>query len=369
MLESEVIVRPSRRNAQSDLSLLNHLRALTVTFERDGERVSAVLTYAEPLPDHSGRYHAVVAADTGYEGIACLDDTARAALLGLAIHERSGSKAALAQAEEWLTFAAYMQYPDGSFANFIRNAAGIRNASGQTSHRGGYWWSSRALWALARAYRITGKDAYRDQFEACHLEPLPDGKINAVLALAALELYRADPNAGLRQTILDHCATIVDGMDSLPFFPDHPGSPSVSLWGYHQLHAVATVAEQFDIPRWLAACRSTVRSLLVPDIRDRFWHSYPDRSKVGVTAYDIAPIVQGLAELHHCTGAAKYADLALKGCAWFYGRNDARTAMYDPTTGACRDGITDGVASPNCGAESSIEAGFAELVRRDLADL
>jgi hypothetical protein len=42
--------------------------------------------------------------------------------------------------------------------------------------------------------------------------------------------------------------------------------------------------------------------------------------------------------------------------------------MYDPTTGMCRDGITHRIASLNCGAESSIEAGLAELERRSLLD-
>jgi hypothetical protein len=37
--------------------------------------------------------------------------------------------------------------------------------------------------------------------------------------------------------------------------------------------------------------------------------------------------------------------------------------MYDPQTGRCLDGITNGQASRNCGAESAIEAGLAELER------
>lgn len=46
--------------------------------------------------------------------------------------------------------------------------------------------------------------------------------------------------------------------------------------------------------------------------------------------------------------------------------------MYDPTTGRCLDGLcaddlAGASASRNCGAESAIEAGFAELARRQLA--
>jgi hypothetical protein len=259
-----------------------------------------------------------------------------------------------------------MQYSDGSFANFIRNAAGVRNATGLTSHRGGHWWSARALLALARAYRVTANPDYLERFRACHLPWIPDGKIQALLALGKLELYRAHPEPALRRAILDHCEAIVES-DDLPYFRDLPQESAVSLWGYHQLHAVATSAHLLERGDLLASCRRTVQHLIEPDVRDRFWHSYPDRSKDGVCAYDVAPIVQGLAAMYRAIGAKRYRELALQGSAWFYGRNDARTAMYDPTTGRCRDGISGGIASTNCGAESAVEAGFAELERRDLS--
>jgi hypothetical protein len=59
-------------------------------------------------------------------------------------------------------------------------------------------------------------------------------------------------------------------------------------------------------------------------------------------------------------------ELALECAAWLDGNNLAGTAMYDPRTGCCSDGITAGEASRNCGAESAIEAGFIELARRRL---
>jgi hypothetical protein len=70
--------------------------------------------------------------------------------------------------------------------------------------------------------------------------------------------------------------------------------------------------------------------------------------------------------MYWASGDPRYRRLALQGAAWFYGRNDARAKMYDSTTGQCRDGIEEGVTSQNCGAESAIEAGLAELERRAL---
>jgi hypothetical protein len=363
--DTEIVIRPSRDPLLADVRLLDYLSALTFDFDHEGRTISAVLIYAQPDPDIPGLYHAVAAQETGYEGVACVDDTARAAVLALGVYEHSGARRALHLARRWLSFVEYMQYPDGSFANFIRNSAGVRNATGATSMRGGYWWSSRALWALARAYRLTGNVDYRDRFDACKLEPLSDGKINGILALAKLELFEAAPSPDLRRSILEHVEAIVGGDDS-PYFRDRIGDDELDLWGYHQLHAVATASSVLDLPGLLKSCRRTVRNLLEPDIRAQMWHAYPSKQKDGVTAYDVAPIVQGLSAMYRASGALRYRQLALDAAAWFYGRNDARVPMYDPTTGRCRDGITGGVASNNYGAESAIEAGLAELERRVL---
>lgn len=359
------IAIPDCPPSHSALGLLGYLEALTFDFERDGRRTSAILIYAEPDPDNLGAYRSVIAADRGLEGVACVDDTARAALLALAVYQKTSDPFALRLALRWLSFVEYMQYPDGSFANFIRNATGVRNASGATSYRGGYWWSSRALRALARAYAVTRDVRYLERYRACHLEPFRDGKINALLALSKLELYRVDPTDDLRREILDHCETILGVTGDSPFLLDQVGSDAVNFWGYHQVHALA-LASQLGQSQLLTPCRRTVDNLLAPDIQDRMWHSYPDDRKAGVTAYDVAPSVAGLAALYRATGTKRFRDLGLRAAGWFYGRNDARVRMYDPTTGRCRDGITNGVASDNCGAESAIEAGFSELLRLEL---
>jgi hypothetical protein len=333
-------------------------------FERDSQQVSCVLIYAEPDPKAPNRYRAVVAEDTGFEGIACVDDTARAALLALQSHELTGSSTALTMARRWLSFVEYMQYPDGTFANFIRNTSGIRNATGPTSHRGGAWWTLRALWALTRAYRVTRDVKYLERYEACRVEPGADGKLRAVQALTELELYRISPTAALRRSILGHC-DVIQASAPEGYFWDQPGTPLIHLWGYHQVHAMAEAARLLDEPVLLRDCRRTISALVVPCVRAKMWYSYPDRRKDGVCAYCVTPLVQGLAAMHRATGAKRYAQLGLRAAEWFYGRNDAGVVMYDGS-GRCRDGITHGVASGNYGAESSIEAGLTELERRSL---
>jgi hypothetical protein len=160
----------------------------------------------------------------------------------------------------------------------------------------------------------------------------------------------------------------IAGTVGTQYFLDQPGNPVVSLWGYHQLHAVASAATMFGDVSLLSACRRSIETLIEPDVRASFWHSFPSRQRNGVCAYDVAPIVQGLGAMYAATGAQKYRRLALQGAQWLYGRNEAHAQMYDPTTGRCRDGITNGQPSDNFGAESAIEAGFIELARNDLLD-
>lgn len=376
-----------RVDAESRLGVLAHLKALTFTFEAEGKRISPVLIYSEPDPDHPGEYRAVLAADTGYEGIACVDDTARAALLALAVYEKTKDAEALRLARRWLGFVQYMQYPDGDFANFIRNTSGRRNVSGATSLKGGPWWTVRALWSLARAYRVTGGRSFLESYERCTKPTIPDGKIQALLALGEVELYRAimrrpgqtrvrglDPQA-MRRQLLERAEIIVQAGGL--YFRDHHESATISVWGYHQLHAVASIARLLEHEPLVGVCRVTVDNLVQPIVSGRFYYRVgPDvdgpglaapiplrGEKEGVCAYCVTPIVQGLAEMYRLTGAGKFRRLALQAAAWFYGRNDARVKVYTPSNGRCADGIDDTRVSPNFGAESSIEAGLAEIER------
>jgi hypothetical protein len=356
--------------------MLSFLEALTFTFNFEGKRVWPVLIYAVPDPQRPGRYLPVQAEETGYEGIACVDDTARAAILALGLFEQTGDARALKLARRWLTFVDYMQYPDGDFANFVRNATGRRNASGPTSLKGGEFWTARALWALARAYRLTGHRAYLNSYEACTKPDRQDGKIQAVLALGEAELFQIDGR--YRRELIQRAVFITTCGDE--YFRDHCPNPNNGLWGYHQLHAVASVARLLHSRLLLDECRRTIRNFIEPVVRDRMDYTVGPTvdghavkgpltlkgNKDSLCAYTISPAVQGLTEMYRATGANRYRGLALMASEWFYGRNEAKTHLYDPDTGLCADGIDRQVISPNRGAESSIEAGLAELERREL---
>jgi hypothetical protein len=376
--------------------VFEHLASLTWTFPADGHEVATLAVYSAPVQTPDGiAYRPFAAADCGLEGVACVDDVARAVVLGLRAWEQERDTQGRDLARRWLSFLPYMQGDDGRFTNFILDAAGERNMNGQTSYPGGLWWTSRALWALGAAYRVLGDEGALERWLRCPLparaETASYARVTGVLALAALEVLRAEPPAPLRrrfQHLLEEwSAELFACMDG--YLRDEPGQArarerpmgarlaepgeakrpppeaQVGLWGYHQFPALVEAGVWLDRPDYLAACAQTVERLVEPTLAAGFLYAFPG-VKANQCAYCVSPMMQGLAALYRATGKERYRELALQTYGWFVGENDAGAAMYDPQTGRCLDGVNDGQASSNCGAESAIEAGLAELERRRL---
>jgi hypothetical protein len=75
--------------------------------------------------------------------------------------------------------------------------------------------------------------------------------------------------------------------------------------------------------------------------------------------YDQQPIeaqatVSACIEAYNATGEAFWVTEAQRAFEWFLGRNDLGLALYDSTTGGCRDGLHVDRLSQNQGAESTL---------------
>jgi len=344
--------------------ILRHLIELSGAFATDAEQIAYVHVYAEPdSMDDPGALHPIRAAESGREGIACVDDVARAAILALQAYRQLHVPAARDLGRTWLGFLAYMQEPDGRFTNFIIDRVGRRNRYGRTSYPGGPWWTARALWALATGLRVTGDEHYVEMMERTHLPYTTALKVVALQAIAFMEWYSCRPSPVLERRILVRCDRLVAaGPD---YFRDRKEQDALYPWGYHQLQATARAGRMFSRIDYLAACERTVERVIEPLIASGFTEIAP-WWQAPCCVYDVSSIMLGLEELYTATGQERYRALALSCADWLYGANPARQALYDPRTGRCGDGVTAAGVSPNCGAESSIEAGFMELARRRL---
>ncbi len=331
--------------------MLRQLWRLSRNLEIEGKPMSAPAIYAEY---HGRAWHVEQARESGYEGVACVDDAARLSVLLLRAYERYRLPWALEWARGNLEFVLYLQQSDGNFVNFILDWQGHPNTTGPTSRPGGTPWLARALWALATAYRVTGESRYMERYEAA-LSVLPEdidhADILAGVVFSLIEFHGARPNPGRLDLMEQLCGRIYNcRRDGLLLNHEQESVPH--LWGYVQPAALCRSARILDAPEWIRVARETVMQRLAPVVEGGF----PLRR---VMPYEVSSTVLNCDALYEATEDTRFADLAAQARMWFHGRNSVSAAVYNQELGMVFDGIDGDQVNVNSGAESNIEGGLA----------
>ncbi|RPJ00535.1 MAG: hypothetical protein EHM39_04690, partial [Chloroflexi bacterium] len=378
---------------------LDHLLFLTEPVTFGDQDVAIVHIYSE-FPEYEW-------VDAAGEGIAAVDDVARAALVYVAYYEQTGDTRALDQARLCLDFVRYMQTEDGWFHNFVTDAEGTINIEGRTSYKTlTGWWAMRGLWSLAEGYRIFADvdPAYAADLQAAYLLTesaltgevlhsygtysqlhgftipawIPGGAadVSGVMLLALTSYYRANPNPDT-QALIEHVASGISEYvlgDSATYpFGMHPVTTNAPgywhAWGSHMVHALAEAGAALNRQDWIDSAAYEAETFMMRQLafeRIREMGILPRR--LGQISYGTDMLVQGYMALYRATGEEKYAIYGGLAASWFFGNNMAGVPVYDPETGRSFDGI-EGPAewrvNRNAGAESTIEALLALLVVQD----
>ena len=358
---------------------LDYLRHLGLDAVVNRRPVRVVALYAE-APD----YRPTPSPERdGSEGIASLDDAARAAVVYLRAFEMTGDQRAHDEAIGLLSFVTAMEQGDGEFINFI-DARGRPNRTAPSSRKSMSYWAARSIWALGEAVRVLGPQqlngvsgarAALDRAIARLAREIDGGRLiggsataTSEALLGILALHEAEPSERLGSLAARTAALLVPlarGDAVSPPWGARTDAPEATwhAWGARSTAALARASVALNRPDLLAAARREADGLW-----GRFLLAGQLPSEVspngGVRwfpqiAYGIGPVVEGYLELADATGDRRYAIYAGVTAAWFLGANAARVSMYDQQSGRTFDGI-DG-ASPeqvnrNAGAESTIEA-------------
>ena len=331
--------------------MLRQLARLTRPVPVAGPTAVAVAVYAD------GNDEAVPARESGFEGVACIDDAARL----LTVLCRVWSRAPLQPIEAWarglLEFVLWMQEPDGRWVNFVYDWHGRRNNEGPTSAVGENFWHGRALCSLVWAW-ITFGDARAEaairrglayisaaggpsDVRALHLEV----GLRLIVDAGRMELEPA-----VRRWAHE-IAACREG-DVLMNNPDECGTPH--LWAHVQEGVLADAGAILEEPALIDVARHSAGALLEPAVGAGF-------DRVSTTPYDVASTVFSLDRLAAVTGEPGWARLAADARAWFDGRNPAGSPVYDRRSGRVADGVDEGRVSRNSGAEANVEAAGALL--------
>jgi hypothetical protein len=323
--------------------MLRQLARLTHGVEI-GPRAVAIAVYANGDDEH------VPAADFGLEGVACVDDAARAAVLFCDIWAVTRLPLVRAWAEGLADFLLHMQRDDGSFVNFIVDWRGRRNESGPTSYPGGSFWQARGTRALGKLWMVLGDErAHEALLRAMPLireaqDVPPD--VRAIHIHMANELLRVGTMSQLRADVERWCEDVLRFRRG-PVLLDNHDEATPHLWGHVQEGGLAEAGALLDRPHLIAAARESASAYLAPLVESGF-------DEPTVQPYGVASAIYSLDKLHEATNDPYFADLASKARDWFYGRNPARRPVYDRESGRVHDGIDDGVVNEHSGAESNI---------------
>ena len=376
--------------ARGDVNLA-HLNFLVEDVEIAGQPMAITHIYSE-----APKYEWV---DASGEGIAAVDDAARAAVVYLTDYERTHDSTSLDKARRLLNFTMYVQAEDGRFYNFITDRAGTINKTGNTSYKSSGWWAARSAWALGMGYRVLKevdsdyasrlKESFtriRDvwaaevgqnygKYSPTHGINVPgwfvDGGADvssiAVLALLEYDAATGGTDAATRDLTGKLCEALaayqLGDHRNYPFglHPDSAAAPTMwHAWGSIQVFALARAGKVLGHADWIDSARREADSfftrLLAGEMVSEWGvlpFAYPQ------IAYGVNSITQGLLALHDATGDEKYGRMAGLAAGWFYGNNSARFDMYDPATGRGYDGLmgpSEFRVNRNSGAESTIEA-------------
>ena len=325
--------------------MLRQLAALTRPVPAAGPRALALAVYAGAMGEHHE------ARESGVEGVACVDDAARAGALLYRLWAATGNAALKQWADGLLDFVLWMYAGDGLWHNFIYDWEGARNFDGPTSAAAINFWQARATHALAEANLAC--DVVSQALDAAE-SASPPSDVRAVHALSVLALLERAPDPGLTKRLHAWCDELAacqrDGM--LMNSPDERGRPH--LWGHVQEAVLADASVVLDRADLLTLAVTSAEAVFAEVIESGF--DVPH-----VHSYEVQSAAFVMDRLAAVTGEPRYTELALQARKWFDGRNPAGAAMYDRATGRVADGLDDGRVSDRSGAEANITACLALL--------
>lgn len=388
-----LLVIQSCTSAQQLLTNTSHLDHLYQEIIVDGRTLGIVHIYSE-YPDYNW-----VGDDD--EGIACVDDAARAAVFYSKYFHLTNNDARLNKVKTLTEFILFMQSDNGWFYNFIWENYSI-NKTFQTSVAIPNWWTWRALWALTENYPLMKihdeqlaermLDAIKKTIEECKKEfstekttVVIDGFIRpqwlpfetasdqaAILIMALVNYFNITNEAGVLPIIEKLCDGILlmqEGDENR--FPFGAFLSWQNLWhayGNLQSYALLRAFEILKKDEYKNSALLEINNFYEYLFDQKYLNEFKLTKELNVTltaeskifpqiAYGIRPMIYACLAAYELEGDKKYLNKALNIAGWFFGKNYPKVKMYNPANGRCFDGITSiDEINMNSGAESTIEA-------------
>jgi hypothetical protein len=131
----------------------------------------------------------------------------------------------------------------------------------------------------------------------------------------------------------------------------------------------AMVSAGLEALDWLAIIqRCEIKGHFVPIGSHGFYSKKTEKARFDQQPIEACAAVSAYLQAYRATGKGRWRKEAWTAFNWFLGDNDLQIALYDPTTGGCRDGLHPDCANENQGAESTLSFLMALLEMRKLEE-
>jgi glycosyltransferase involved in cell wall biosynthesis len=131
----------------------------------------------------------------------------------------------------------------------------------------------------------------------------------------------------------------------------------------------AMISSGLEALVWLTTVQRCERKgHFVPIGSHGFYSKKTEKARFDQQPIEACATVSACLEAYRATGKRSWLKDAWTAFNWFLGDNDLQIALYDPTTGGCRDGLHPDRANENQGAESTLSFLMALLEMRKLPE-
>jgi hypothetical protein len=375
MASFERVYNERLRNPRATFSAQNTEKAL--------DRLPAIkLDHLSRMTDHTGIVeHAVFVVPNYPEGYST-DDNARALIVSILLEEFGDMATGLPDLASrylaflWLAFdpttkrfrnclsyERQWQEPEGSQDSHGRALWGLGTVLGRTKDAGLRGAAGR-LFELAVPAAVEFKSPRACAFALLGLEEYLEScagdraALNAADALAGrlLESYRANRSADWKwfENVLAYSNA------RLPQALIRAGTRGANE---------AMVSAGLEALDWLATVqRCEIKGHFVPIGSHGFYSKKTEKARFDQQPVEACAAVSAFLQAYRATGKGRWRKEAWTAFNWFLGDNDLQIALYDPTTGGCRDGLHPDRANENQGAESTLSFLMALLEMRKLEE-
>ncbi len=335
--------------------------------EQPGQLPVMKLNHLFRMSDSTGIFqHASFTVPNFAEGY-CTDDNARALVLALMLQKLGhGSPRLGAQAA---TYAAFLNHAfdrkRGRFRNFMSFERHWLEEVGSEDCQG------HALWALGLCVSQAGQGSFQMLAAELFEQALPVAADFMSPRAVAFTLIGIDEY--LRRFSGDRRANQIRESLTAKLMQRHTDAATGEWQWFEEVvsyanaklpHAMilsgrclnnGTMLELgLKTLRWLIKIQTSDAGSFRPIGSNGFYPRGHERAQFDQQPIEAQVTISACIEAYHATGDMFWVTEARRAFEWFLGRNDLGLALYDSTTGGCRDGLHVDRLSQNQGAESTL---------------